>query len=86
MVVVRVGSVVDMRVGLKFADNVAVSASAFHFRNFAVFEMNFHARPKAAGPVGARDHAVGFGVGRTVNPLGKVFGIIVEVLPVLTSR
>src|SRR3989442_11693833 len=85
MVVMRVRGVVDVRVVLKFTDNVAVPASAFHFRNFAVFEMNFHARPKAAGPVGARDHSVGLGAGRTVNPFGKVFGVIVKVLTVLTS-
>src|SRR2546427_2067117 len=83
MVVMRVGGVVDVRVVLKFTDNVAVLAPAFHYRNFAVFEMNFHAGPKAAGAVGAGDHAVSLGVGGTVSPFGKVFRIIVKVLTVL---
>src|SRR4030088_1896302 len=81
----RVSGVLNVRIVLKFANDVTVTPSALHFSNLAVFQMNFDTRPKTAGAVGAGDDAVGLGVGETVDPFGVVFGIVIEVLAVLAG-
>src|SRR5260370_41283644 len=65
VVVMRVGGLVDVRIALKLTDDIAVAPPAFYVRDFAVFEMNLHARPKAAVTVRAADHSVCLGLGRT---------------------
>src|SRR6266481_373569 len=85
VVVMRVGGVVDVRIVLKLPDDIAVAAPAFYVCDFAVFQMNLHAWPKAAGTVRAGDHSVGLGVWRTVDPFRVVFWVVVEVLAVLAG-